>query len=93
MYGTARLKEYMQVINFEDGWEEIIDKYRINWIFYDTNSRFARFLKERKDWVLIYEDKVASIFIRNIGANHVLIKKFTPLNIMLPALPQPAKEG
>lgn len=76
MYGSSRLKEYMQIINFEDGWENTLEKYRINWIFFDTNSRFTRYLKERKDWVLIYQDKVACIFIKNTAENHLIINKF-----------------
>jgi hypothetical protein len=80
MYGTSRLKEYTKVTGFEDGWEKILDKYRINWIFFNTDSRLTRFLKERKDWVLIYQDKVASIFIRNTGENRMIIDKYAQNN-------------
>jgi hypothetical protein len=76
MYGTAILKEYMQVTGFEDGWEKTLDKYRINWIFFNSDSRFTRFLKERKDWVLIYQDKIAAIFIRNIPRNRSIIERY-----------------
>jgi len=75
MYGSSRLKEYMQVTNFEEGWEKTLDKYGITWIFFNTGSRLARFLKERNDWVLIYEDKVASIFIRNTAQNQPILSK------------------
>ena len=77
MYGSKRLKEYMQITNFEDGWEKTLGKYRINWIFFNTGTRLTRFLKERNDWVLIYQDKVASIFIRNIEANRIIIDRFS----------------
>jgi hypothetical protein len=80
MYGTSRLKEYMKVTSFEDGWEKTLDKYRINWIFFNTDSRLTRFLKERKDWVLIYQDKVASIFIRNTEGNRLIIDKYAQNN-------------
>lgn len=76
MYGTDRLKEYIKVTNFEEGWEKVLDKYRINWIFFNTDSRFSRFLRERKDWSLIYRDKVASIFIRNTAPNSTIIKRY-----------------
>jgi len=77
MYGTSKLKEYFKVRSFEDGWEKTLDKYRINWIFYNTNSHLTRFLKERKDWVLIYQDKVASIFIRDTEENRMTIKRYS----------------
>lgn len=88
MYGTDRLKEYIQIINFKDGWEKTLEKYRVNWIFFDTNSRLTRFLKERKDWSLIYEDKVASIFIRNIEANRRILDKYEQKNKETAPLPE-----
>ena len=71
-----KLKEYIKVTKFEEGWEDIIKKYEINWIIFDTDSMLSRFLKERKDWKLIYTDKVASIFVRNVPENFDLIKKY-----------------
>lgn len=65
MYGSDRLKEYIKVRSFQDGWEKILDKYRIEWVFFDTDSHLARYLKEKKDWKLLYQDKVASIFVRD----------------------------
>lgn len=65
MYGTERLKEYMKIRSFAEGWEQTIEKYDINWIIYNTDSPFARYLKERNDWKLIYHDKVASIFVKH----------------------------
>jgi hypothetical protein len=79
MYGTNMLKEYMQVRSFKDGWEKILEKYGINWIFFNRNSSLARFLKERKDWVLIYQDEVAVIFVRNDTLNGQLIEKYSQL--------------
>lgn len=76
MYGTERLKEYIKVTNFEEDWEKVLEKYRINWILFNTDSRFSRFLLERKDWSLIYRDTVASIFIRNTDPNSTIIKRF-----------------
>ncbi len=64
MYGSELLKEYKQITNFEKGWEKTLKKYGINWIFFNSDSKLTRYLLERKDWVLIYQDKVASIFFR-----------------------------
>lgn len=58
MYGTERLKEYIKVIYFDEGWEEILTKYKIDWIFFKTDSPLSRYLVERKDWALIYQDKL-----------------------------------
>jgi hypothetical protein len=76
MYGTGKLKEYSTVINFEPGWEQILDKYRITWVFYGTNSNLSRFLLKEKSWVLIYSDTVASIFVRDLPQHRHLIQKY-----------------
>jgi hypothetical protein len=76
MYGTAILKEYNKIVNFERGWERILDKYRITWIFFDSNSRLSRYLLRDSNWVLIYSDKVADIFVRNLPQYRPLIEKY-----------------
>jgi hypothetical protein len=76
MYGEKNVKEYRKVVNFEQGWEKILDKYNISWIIYDADSAISRFLFIHKDWKLIYADKVANIFVKNIAANQYLIDKY-----------------
>ncbi len=76
MYGTARMKEYNKVAGFEDGWEQVLDKYRMNWIIFDANSVLSRYLLGKSQWHLIYADKVANIFVRNIPEYQYLIAKY-----------------
>jgi len=83
MYGSKIIKEYCGVKEFETGWESILDKYKITWIFYDTNSVFSRFLINRKDWKLIYSDKVASIFVKDIPLYEPLINKFSRVTLAI----------
>lgn len=76
MYGANMMKEYRKVINFERGWEDVLDKYQVTWVFFDSNSTFSRFLLNNSNWVLIYSDKVASIFVKNIPRHKGLIQKY-----------------
>lgn len=76
MYGEKNVKEYRKVINFEQGWEEILDKYSVSWIIFGADSPLSRFLFMHKEWKLIYADKVANIFVKNIPANQYLIDKY-----------------
>ena len=76
MYGTAMMKEYSQVVNFEQGWESVLDKYSVTWILYDSNSKFSRFLLKDSNWVLIYSDKVANIFVKNLPQYRHLADKY-----------------
>jgi hypothetical protein len=76
MYGVKRMKEYIKVVRIEQGWDEVLKKYNINWIIYNANSPLSQFLLERSDWKLIYADKVADIFVKNIPENKALINKY-----------------
>ena len=76
MYGVSRLKEYRKVTNFDQGWEQILDKYHMSWIFYDADSGLSRYLLIHRDWKLIYADKVANIFVKNIPEYQYLIEKY-----------------
>jgi len=40
MYGAEKIREYRKVTEFKHGWEDIIRKYDIQWIFYDNKSPF-----------------------------------------------------
>lgn len=86
MYGVGKMKEYYNVINFQPGWELIFDKYRITWVFFDTDSNFSRYLLKDKNWVLIYADKVASIFVKKLPQHRDLIEKYRSAHPALSAI-------
>lgn len=81
MYGTEQLKEYDRIYKFEPGWESILEKYKISWIFFDTNSVLSRYLIINNDWKLIYSDKIASIFVKNIPLHQSLIEKYSAVRL------------
>jgi hypothetical protein len=81
MYGAERMKEYCRVLAFEPGWENILEKYGITWIFFDTNSPLARYLNAQSGWKLIYSDKIASIFLKDIPLHQPVIEKFTDVRL------------
>ncbi|HEX9023813.1 MAG TPA: hypothetical protein VF799_08250, partial [Geobacteraceae bacterium] len=76
MYGVARMKEYNRITGFEPGWEDVLAKYGITWVIFDARSAFSRFLLENKGWRLIYADKMANIFVRDIPEYQYLIKRY-----------------
>jgi hypothetical protein len=71
------MKEYIKVVRIEQGWDEVLKKYNINWFIYNANSSLSQFLLERDDWKLIYADKVANIFVKNTPENQTLINKYS----------------
>jgi hypothetical protein len=65
MYGTSILKEYLTVVNVQPGWEKVLEKYDIGWIIFDAESALSAILRQRRDWQLLYGDKVANIFVKS----------------------------
>ena len=76
MYGVEHMKDYLRVIRLGKGWENVLETYNIQWIFFDANSLLSRHLLEREDWRLIYADKVAHIYVRDIPEYEYLIEKY-----------------
>jgi hypothetical protein len=76
MYGTEKIKEYLKITSLGSGWEKVLEKYNIGWVFFDANSVLSRSLYEKKGWRLIYADKVANIFVKEREEYQDLIKKY-----------------
>ncbi len=90
MYGADRMKEYLKVARLEEGWNDVLKKYNINWIFYNNGSPLSSFLFENRDWKLIYSDRVTNIFVRNIPLYARLIEKYnTVLPFRMNIVPDP----
>jgi hypothetical protein len=87
MYGAEQMKEYDKIIRTKSGWEDIINKYDIDWIFFDAQSALSRYLLATSGWRLIYADKVAHIFVKDIPKYQSLIKRYSsaiPLSEIAP---------
>ena len=76
MYGIARMKEYNKITGFEPSWEQIMEKYGMTWIIFDARSGLSRYLLENTGWRLIYADKVANIFVKNLPEYYYLINRY-----------------
>ncbi|HWP58704.1 MAG TPA: hypothetical protein VNL14_12505 [Candidatus Acidoferrales bacterium] len=77
MYGPERLREYDTVTRVAPGWNEILAKYRVEWVFSDTNSALSARISRHPDWEVIYTDGVASIFVRKHSMNDGIIQRIT----------------
>jgi len=84
MYGDDMFKEYEKVISITPGWNEVLKKYDISWIIFDANSALSMFLMQRDEWKLIYADKVANIFVKNVRDNQYLIEKYPDVKMVIP---------
>jgi len=63
-------------------WKKLLDHYNINFILFDTLDVYGNVpkllltLAEDKEWVPVYCEPIAIIFIKNIPKNQDIIKKF-----------------
>jgi hypothetical protein len=77
MYGIDQFKDYLTMVYFKPGWENVIKKYNINWVIFDADSILSRHLMGRNDWKLIYSDKVANILVRNTSENQEILLHYS----------------
>lgn len=68
MYGKEYGGAYLRVANAQPGWKDVLKDYDINWVIFDTASSLTATLSEQTDWLPIYSDAVATIFIKNDNA-------------------------
>jgi hypothetical protein len=78
MYGAILGGEYLQVARTLPGWQDVLEKRQVNWVFFNTNSTLSSVLSTNPDWELIYSDPVARIFVRDKPEYQHLIAKYSP---------------
>lgn len=76
MYGVEKIKEYYKITRIESDFEEILEKYQIDWVMYDADSILSRYLKSSQGWSLIYSDNVAHIYVRDRPQFENLLEKY-----------------
>jgi len=64
LYDDIFLREYLSTVFGQDGWEQTLDRYGINLVLIESQSLMGRLLTERTAWELIYQDEMATIFVR-----------------------------
>jgi hypothetical protein len=81
MYGEKFGSDYLRVANAQPGWKEVLDKYNITWVLFDTNSALTAALVEQRDWHPIYSDKTATLFVKNVSLHAALLQKYASITV------------
>jgi tetratricopeptide (TPR) repeat protein len=74
-------KLYLPILSDENAWRKALPKYQFNVIFvyqYDGGEGFRQFLYNRfrdPEWVFVYADAFAVIFVRNVPENQSVIER------------------
>jgi hypothetical protein len=67
LYDDAFLRQYLSIYVADTGWQELLDEYRIQLVFVETNSVLAKFLRTDPAWQEAYRDETAVVFTRETG--------------------------
>jgi hypothetical protein len=59
-------QDYVRIITLDDGWQKILERYRINTAIVDDDrhAALADALREDAAWAVVYEDAQGLIFVR-----------------------------
>jgi hypothetical protein len=63
-YGEALTRQYETVITLDQGWRDVLSKYRVRWILMPRHSLLVRALSETNEWSTAYEDQTAVLVVR-----------------------------
>lgn len=75
--GIERFKAYEKVLRLKRGWEEVLEKYNVNWMVWPPQSAQAAIFEKDARWKLIYIDNASMIFIRNASQNQRWLEKYS----------------
>ncbi len=65
VYGDAFIHEYMLAYWLQGDWRVPLEHYDVDYILIESELPLARLLEERDDWVRVYQDRLAVIFVRS----------------------------
>ncbi len=82
MYGVPFMKEYVKVARAEPGYEDILDKYKVDWVIYNNGSAICQLLQAGGKWRLVYADETADILVRDVPSYRPLIDKYPNARIL-----------
>jgi len=77
VYGEIWVRQYLRVANIQPGWNKVLDKNDITWVFSSAGSPLSTILLENQEWGLIYADHVSHIYAKNTPKNRSLINKYS----------------
>lgn len=75
IFGSKFLPDFFTIMGVQPGWEQVLEKYKINFIITDRNSTLKKVLDKTDSWVHVYEDYGYAIYVKNIPENQLLISR------------------
>lgn len=65
MYGDEFTEQYMQMARGDEKrLAEVLERYKIQWVFVETKTAIARNIAKQKGWKMLYGDRIAQVWVR-----------------------------
>ena len=65
LYGDKFYSIYDNIINARKGWKQLLEEYAIDYILLSNNFPIICHLDIRKDYILVFRDRMNSVYVRN----------------------------
>ncbi len=65
LFGNDLLQDYWKMVECRPGWSQLLDKYRIDWIFLPPQLALPKTLANDPSWHLLYSNRDSVVYARN----------------------------
>jgi hypothetical protein len=85
VYPEEVLVDHFQALSDKERWNTLINKYQTNIILTRRHLFSRQMMSERKDWIYIYSDNIAMIFIKDEDSQRTMINRFRRKELIYPS--------
>ena len=71
LMGDDLLNEYADVYYVRSNWKQVLEKYRVDYVVENKGDPLPNLLATQPDWKLVYQDKVAVIYVRTAAPSNL----------------------
>jgi hypothetical protein len=65
LMGDELLNRYEDVQTLRTNWHKVLDEKQVDYVVYNRDEALSNVLVDDPHWKLVYQDKVAMIFVRS----------------------------
>jgi hypothetical protein len=64
-YGEELTRQYEKVITLGEGWQEILEKFHVEWVIMPVDSELSLVLEVHSEWERRFKDQTAAVYFAN----------------------------
>lgn len=64
-FGADYFRDYQRVLDAAPGWQDVLDRYQVDWVLVSADRPIARWLDRDASWRCVYADRTAVVFVRH----------------------------